>query len=162
MNIKEIEQGLYKKIEREYAEFKRQISDLIEENKRLKEELERSNNHLDEIEGRNVMKNVLWEDKKSYHVLHVGENSIALWDPGMVTEGLSSEKIDSYVFSGKMPGGVMYHNHRLKEADLDHAKRKILEIYLEQSRAAADQCRGLLKIYEEEIAGLTEAISFQE
>ena len=87
------------------------------------------------------MERAYWEDKKYYHILHVGDNTITLWKPGMVSEGLFGGNIDSYTFSGKMPGGVMFSNHRLQETTLAHAMRKVVEVYLEQCKNAMEQHR---------------------
>lgn len=108
------------------------------------------------------MERAYWEDKKSYHILHVGDDTVTLWDPGMVSEGLFGENIDAFTFSGKMPGGVMFSNHRLQENDLEHAKRKIVEIYLEQCRVAAEQHKRMLAYCDECTEALEEMLSGEQ
>lgn len=83
---------------------------------------------------------VYWDDKKGYHILHAGRNTITLWEPDLVVE-YGGYKIPAFNFSGLMPNETFYDKHCLEEKDLDNAKKKVAEIYAAECRKVIDQYR---------------------
>lgn len=108
------------------------------------------------------MERAYWEDKKDYHILHLGNYNVTLWKPGMVSQGLFNEKVDAYVFSGNMPGDMFLSYRQLTETDVNMAKRKVVEIFLQYFRKAAEEHKKMLELCSESTEALEEMLSGEQ